>query len=504
MLQNNADRAAASAMDRGVEREAGTGSGEGGVGPGLHRRHRECHRRDGQRVQRVSHRPDAARRPQGCDEGQREHAHKAESGLGQEECDMRERQERGSTTGDINMMVRGSGNADSGGVGEPMGPVSESDTPRISNSGRDGELSDPSIVPPPPRPDRRGRGCQRRQRDPERLPTGPQRHGDASARAQSDGVSGQTRGGLNPMGEEESSWVMPWERQPSWMYLPHLLDRAEDHQRDGAEEQQPEGARSSSSGWGNVDMNRGQRPPGAEAATRGGRAGDGSAGHAIRGQLTVPGPESGTRRSGEADGAVLTMEEIRGPPTEPGAQGGGGARARAQQRLEARNAHLSISLAQHADRVRKRRQECPNAGEGPTPSERVAALRRRIEEKRMRGQAHSAALDVGGGTSSVPGMDEQSREEPTAWSNEDPHKIHFCMNLEADVTRIRMDTAGGGGGGRREMGEGQRDGALDSHARGDGRSVGAGGAAVWVETAADWAANHVAWHTSSRGSGAGA
>jgi hypothetical protein len=406
----------------------------------------------------------------------------------------------------MNMMTRERESADSRAEGEPLGPVYEGNVHRICSNVRDGEPANPSAVPPSPRPDRRGRRGRQKQGDPECLPAGPQRREGASALARPEGKSDQACAEIGPINidMEGTRWVMPWERQPSWMYLPHLLDRAEGYRQGGAEDHRPEGASGSSSGWGSVGANRGLQPHGAEGATSGGPAGEGPGGHAIRGQPTVPGPENAVRRSGEADGAVPTTEEIRGLPMEPGAQGGGGARTRAQQRLEARNAHLSISLAQHADRVRKRRQQCPNAGEGPTPSERVAALKRRIEEKRMRGQAHSATSGVGVGTSNVSGMEEQSRQEPAVRSNEDPNKIHYCMNLGADVIGIQMDTAGGGGGGRRRgAADGCSNGTLDSAARGGGQSAAAGGAAVPVETAAVRAAYHVAWHTSSGSNDAG-
>lgn len=310
------------------------------------------------------------------------------------------------------------------------------------------------------------------------------------------GEEGTTDGG-------KSTWVMPWERQPSWMYLPHLLDRAEAEQRNGAEEQQPAGASSGDGASGSVAIGSGSQSHGADRTARDDRAGDGCAEHAIRGQRMMPGPEAEVRRNAEGDGAATARTVIRGPPTEPGARNGGGARATAQQRLEARNAHLSISLAQHAERVSKRLRENPMAGGGPTPSERVAALRRRIEERRMRGQTLEAASDLGGGQSSAHRMEEQGRESPTAWSNEDPDKIHQCMRVGSNVIGIRMDTAGGGGGAGRGGGAGCRGAMMESVARGGGRSSGAGGAAVGVETAADWAAGHVAWHTSSRANGAG-
>ncbi len=120
----------------------------------------------------------------------------------------------------------------------------------------------------------------------------------------------------------------------------------------------------------------------------------------------------------------------------------------------------------------------------------------------MRDNAQMAAEDAGGGRGGEPGMEERSREEPTTWSNEDPHKIHLCMRAEANVSGIRMDTAGNGGGAERGGGAGRHAEMLDSDACGDRQSEVAGGAAVGVETAAERAACHVAWHTSSRASGA--
>ncbi len=308
----------------------------------------------------------------------------------------------------------------------------------------------------------------------------------------------------DPSDQDARDWVMPWERQPSWLYLPHLLDRAEDSQRDRVEERPPEGESSRSSTDGNVDMGRELQVHAAEDATRGSKTGVGSAGHAIRGQRDVPGTEGMASRSREVGGAAPAPTQIRGPLTEPGARSGrGGATATPQQRLNARNAHLSISLAQHADRVRKRQQECLNEEVGPTPAERVAALRRRIAEKSLRSQAHDDAGRVDGDSGSSHGVGAISRAVPTSWSNEDPHKIHLCMDSEENVARIHDGTAGGGGRGGRHKGAGNRNATLVSAACGDGRCAGDGNNADRAVTAADWAAVQVAWHTSSLGQGAG-
>ncbi len=402
------------------------------------------------------------------------------------------------------MIIKGSEIDQSTRVGSPMGTASDKHIRRVSSSGYDGERSFQSTVTPAPRLDRPGHGSCKRRRGPAYTTTAPRRHEDAPERARSHGSGGHACDVPSPFEQEEQRWVMPWERQPSWMYLPHLLDSDGAGKQDKGEEQSPEGGRSDNSGGGNDGMDHDRRIHIAAAAWRGDEDGDASAGHAIRGQRAVPGPVNAGRRRDEVGGAAQEATRIRGPLTEPGARGSGGAAATAQQRLDARNAHLSISLAQHADRVRKRRLECPNAGAGPTPGERVAALRRRIEERRMRGgQAHNMAADVGGGSCSATGIDEQSRAEAATWSNEDPYKIHQCMDLEANVIGIRNDTAGDGGRGRRDSGAGSRDEALDSAACGDGRSTRVDDAAVGAETAAEWAAGHVAWHTNAQGNGAG-
>ncbi len=73
----------------------------------------------------------------------------------------------------------------------------------------------------------------------------------------------------------------------------------------------------------------------------------------------------------------------------------------AQSRLDARNAHLAISLADHAERVARRGDE----GSRPTTitaAERLAALRRRVAEKQAAGTGSGSAAggrtaDDGGG-----------------------------------------------------------------------------------------------------------
>ncbi len=92
----------------------------------------------------------------------------------------------------------------------------------------------------------------------------------------------------------------------------------------------------------------------------------GSCVHAIKGQSNLPGP---------GDGAARSLVQVR-----DGGSGAGGAgpRVTAQERLDARNAHLRQSLRDHAERVA--RADSRGRGQAPvvTAAERLAALRSRV------------------------------------------------------------------------------------------------------------------------------
>ncbi len=95
----------------------------------------------------------------------------------------------------------------------------------------------------------------------------------------------------------------------------------------------------------------------------------------------------GTRGAAGGSNAAVAIDEHQGAGA-----------SKAQQKLEARNAHLSKSLEAHAERVAKR----DAAGDRPvaaTPAERLAAIRRRVAERRQ---------DDGGGATAAMGYDRLS------------------------------------------------------------------------------------------------
>ncbi len=454
---------------------------DGATGHGPHRERVVGHRRDGHREHHGLHSLDAPHGGQECDGGHREHEHWPETPRGHEECDPRARHRHGPTEGNSDLILNRSGTVQSTRVGTPEDATSSKRVSRGGASGSEAEWSAQNSLPPALRPDRPGhRSCKRR-------------------RAAPRGSAPSASGAPSPFEQEERTWVMPWERQPSWLYLPHLLDRDTVGQQDGGETQAHDGVDNVNSRGDDQSLGHARGGHLAAAETRGDGAGGASVRRAISGRHAPPGPVHVASRGDEVGGAAVGTARIRGPLTEPGPRCSGGSAATAQQRLNARNAHLGISLAQHAERVRKRNLECPNAGAGPTPAERIAALRRRIEERRMHGgPAHNVAEDAGSASCGAAGIDKHGRAEAARWSNEDPYKIHQCTNNEDSVYGIRDDTAGGGGRGGRDLGAGSSHGAQESFARGDGHNSGADGVAVSAMTAAEWAAGHVAWHTNAQ------
>ncbi len=172
--------------------------------------------------------------------------------------------------------------------------------------------------------------------------------------------------------DAEAVYVLPWERPPSWLYLPHLLV-------DG------------NASGGGAGSGSGHAQP--ASASRGSPAtmGDHVGLHGIQGRGNSPGsPRVARERHGESI-PRSAERAIRGPDHGPGPEHGA-ARVRAQTRLAARNAHLQISLADHAERVSRRREREPSGVNQPTPADRMAALRRRVTDRaaEARGAAASA------------------------------------------------------------------------------------------------------------------
>ncbi len=182
----------------------------------------------------------------------------------------------------------------------------------------------------------------------------------------------------------QGTWTLPWMRPPSWLYLPHLpggVDRPEaqelgDEGRSSARGSDVGGGGSPTSCRGGLTDREDALGEAASAGTElgsGSRPNQGTGGvalHEIRGRALSPGRVGG----GPLDDA------IRGPQLGPGARAAD-AQARAQLRLDARNAHLRRSLDDHEERVLKRKSQEAAASPGPSAAERLAALRRRIRER---------------------------------------------------------------------------------------------------------------------------
>ncbi len=137
----------------------------------------------------------------------------------------------------------------------------------------------------------------------------------------------------------EADYVPIWMRAPSWLYLPHQEHTA-------------------------VATN-----VGTDSALGHPTAADGDAETpGIRGRTASP----GTRKLSPLD--------------------------RAKERLAARNAHLAVSLHQHAQRVEKRKAQVPHEAGTATAAERLAAIRRRLHARLDKGDVQAANGCVTTGT----------------------------------------------------------------------------------------------------------
>ncbi len=241
-------------------------------------------------------------------------------------------------------------------------------------------------APPPPRARRK-----RRRRDAGRALDG-EREGrrEVPSREQ---APGEIRAPGDGQETEHRGWTMPWQRRPSWEYLPHLDEAPSllhgDAERPGAQSKLGQPA---SSGWrasctideadrtGNEETllahgARGEQHDagkcdhgGTSATRRGGAIG------AIQGRDSSPGAT--TVGVTEEGAPAASSNQIRGHDTVPGPNTDA-SESRAQMKLRVRNAHLARSLADHAERVAKRdmRGDRPTTA---TAAERISALRRRI------------------------------------------------------------------------------------------------------------------------------
>ncbi len=201
----------------------------------------------------------------------------------------------------------------------------------------------------PLRPPGEHRQSRRRASDADEELAGPRRNDPSGVlQERAADITMEAGSGTRPIDDTEHN--MPWQRRPSWMYLPHLEDlppRARGPQGHRPEEHDP-----------NAEHDLG-------------------APHPTRGQDHLPGPIT-TDQPHRADGAGVA--EIRGLPHQPRPKESC-RRRRAQERLAARSAHLQRSFDDIADAVAKRARADHAAGvssQRESVAARMAALRRRV------------------------------------------------------------------------------------------------------------------------------
>ncbi len=243
----------------------------------------------------------------------------------------------------------------------------------------------------------------------------------------------------------------------------------------------------------------------------------GGRGRAIRGRGQALGADGvdDINSAAESAGAAVAPARIRGPSRGPGAVGGDRESVvdKARLRLEARNSHLQRSLADHAERVEKRR-----ASEGaplgrPSAAQRMEALRRRVVARgagalpsvdgagsRARGEEDEAAssppVDLSGGSSQHRGEWEQLDHElprdlriPKTNEVSQMHSVfHF---VRGDANSVGSSFAAGS----RSSGDDATPRAAGGAGGGATVACGAGSLGVAVSTATTVAASCTAWHT---------
>ncbi len=277
---------------------------------------------------------------------------------------------------------------------------------------------------------------------------------------------------------------MPWQRRPSWEYLPHLGGA----DVDGMEDDADDAARRGSPGMpadhgaavrhGVVDTAREQEvtrpasgpPPGMQSSSSAAGSRDQRA--EIRGRGLPPGR---ARQGGRGNGcAAAAAAVIRGHSAVPGPPAEGGT-SRAQLRLDTRNAALARSFADHAERVaRKTMDNIPR--DATTARERIEALRRRVSQRQ-------AAVTGGASAAATPAQRSYGDGRAARERTIEVLKIH--QTHHGDGLQVNSGQSMGGGGGEAASGSGDTVPTAD-----------AGGQQGSAPTAA---ARHVAWHTTAGG-----
>jgi hypothetical protein len=294
-----------------------------------------------------------------------------------------------------------------------------------------------------------------------------------------------------------SEWLMPWERRPCWEYLPHLGEASADVQQayacDAARREPSDvpadhgtavrcDVVSAGSGQDNAGPTRGPSPCAQIAAIADDPR---SRGDGIRGRDHPPGrAHLAGRGDDRADAAVAG---IRGHGAVPGPSASSGI-SKAQEKLDMRNAALSRSLADHAERVaRKDMGNIPR--DATTARERIEALRRRVAQRQNAARAGDSPVSdeqLGGApAAAAPGRSDCGDGRDAHQGTIEVRKIHQTHSV--DGMHVNSGRSMSGGGGDAASGGGDTAPMADV---GDQR-----------DSATAAAASHVAWHTAAGGKG---
>ncbi len=231
--------------------------------------------------------------------------------------------------------------------------------------------------------------------------------------------------------------------------------------------------------------------------------------HAGGGDMLRVAAAAGIRGRGHPPGAIVDKPSAGSQCDTPRGDG----QSRAEERLAARHANISISLANHAERVR-RRDEQGDRPQQRSAAERMDALRRRLAQRTRGGGSASDRVsgdvqrpgdaphvdgDATGGCLDTSAREaaeweQGSRTMPTSKGDVKIHLLHDGARIHSDAALRRGEEPPArvlrdGGGGAQEV--------RSCAVRGVAQQPGGGTPARdgVRRTAADAAASQVAWHT---------
>ncbi len=284
------------------------------------------------------------------------------------------------------------------------------------------------------------RGLDPRSRNPLLRPARAQRH-RRGAEGYRHGEARQRRGasprGAGGQGDDEplrddvrtqqqgavAKYIMPWQRRPDWMYLPHQeyvmegmhtkrrrltgtgIDMDIEHAGNGDTASRPRAP---------TEMNREERERRTQVQ-HGAQTERAAEVHEIRGRIHAPGATEANKQQSEYALGEAGLMGIRGLGIEPGPKGDR-AKNRAQQKLDARNAHLRRSLADHAERVARKDRDGARSGGGLSASDRIEAIKRRIALKARAAELVRTPLEGANGDTVAGGPAAAHRGTPGASS----------------------------------------------------------------------------------------